>query len=301
MILKKAKNATKRALSFTGFCIMREKSLHPLVAMQDDLKDPIGLQYISTRNGVVVSAPKELGRALPLFGYNESSAHPFLIAAREASRTNFERNVIIKKILAKYYEMVRPESINSILGISSENKELSNLPGWAVLMPWDKENIFQWKEKIESSVMLENSCYRKNVGVKCGWAWAGPTSEIKCEIESRRLLGVLDSVLKYGYKRHNGPDGDIVANVLVRSPDEWVWQSIGAQHRASVLSALGEETIPVRVMRVIRREDVLSWPNVVRGLYTKEEAIKIFDDIFHANYSHVALAWEEYVSANGYA
>ena len=295
------KRMINRILLCFGMTIIRNKRLEPSVVVDEEIGTIFGIQYRDMRNGVVVTVPMEKGRALPIFSYRKLGSHPFVLSARAAVTKNIHREKVVLDVLSNYYAYVSPCNVNEVLGLSSSRPELNELPGWAVVMPWDEEDIFCWKEKIVSSVLSENSRYRKNTGVDYGWAWAGPTSEIKCGIEARRLLGVLDSIVKCGYRRHNGPDGDIVANVLARSSDEWVWQSVGAQHRAAVLAALGNEYVPIRVVKLIRREDVSSWPNVVRGLYTEREALKIFDDIFEENYCHVTSDWERFISENGYA
>lgn len=293
------KDLIKRILLRFGVRLVRSRILEPSVFLDNKFTDAFRLQYQDIRNGVVVNASLKKGRGLPLFSYQNSSPHPLVVSARAAIAHPQDRLNVVQSLLSQYYARVRPTNANAMLGLVSKRPELNDFPGWAVVMPWDKEDAFAWKEKIVSSVMSENTRYGKKAGVDYGWAWAGPSSEIKCEIESRRLLGVLDSIVKSGYKRHNGPDGDIVANVLAKSADDWVWQSIGAQHRAAVLAALEHEYVPIRIMKVIRREDVSSWPNVVRGLYTESEALNIFDNIFDANYSHITADWELFVAENG--
>lgn len=59
----------------------------------------------------------------------------------------------------------------------------------------------------------------------------------------------------------------------------------GGQHRAASLSALGHETIPVRLTSpssasIIRRDDVDFWPYVRTGLFSRETALEVFDRIF---------------------
>jgi hypothetical protein len=287
--------------SLVGVRLVRERELAPVLNTEVEVLDAVELQYFLRSRGLVIATSVIKGRALPLFSYGRSTNHPFVLAARAASKEkDGSRVFVINNILSAYYKRVCPTNINGMFGLSSPQSELNEFPNWAAVMPWDEEDVFQWQKKIEKSVSSENAQYTNGLGVEDGWAWVGPTGDLKCEIESRRLLGVLESILKYGYTRHSGPDGDIVANILVKSPDEWIWQSIGAQHRASVLTALGQDVIPVRVMRIIRRDDVLSWPNVKRGLFAKEEALKVFDDIFEARYSHVTSKWDEYVSENGY-
>lgn len=290
------KNLINESLSRFGVRIVRVKSLEPENHREENFFDAHHISYCLGKNGIVTTVDMNKGRGLPLFSFAHPSVHPFVTAAK-AVLTKCEDPVnTVKTILKNYYDLVTPSCPNAILGLNSGRSELKDFPAWAVLMPWDKENAIEWKEKIKSSVYSENNRYGKRLGVEDGWAWAGPSSVIKVEIESTRLLSVLYSIQKNGYNRNNKPDGDIMVNVLAKSAHDWVWQTVGAQHRAAAMAALGYGTVPVRIMRVIRRGDVLSWPNVVRGLYSKSEALKIFDDIYFANYMHVTSDWDKWLS-----
>jgi hypothetical protein len=103
-----------------------------------------------------------------------------------------------------------------------------------------------------------------------------------------------------GYKRHDGGDGDIRAIILINEQNQWVWLSTGGQHRASVLAALGYDSFPVRVHNVIRREEVKHWPNVVNGLFDIEDALKMFDNMFAGEFSHIANEWYDFVASVGF-
>lgn len=292
----------KRLRSLAGLRLIRDIALTPTMLTHVEVLDAVELQYfLGSSKGIVISASVPKGRALPLFSYESTTHHPFVLAARAASKQKRgSRAGVVKKILSAYYRRVSPININEMFGLNSSQPVLNELPSWAAVMPWDEEDVSQWKAMIENSVLRENSRYVKGFGVEHGWAWAGPTGSLKCDIETQRLLLVLESILKHGYRRHSGNDGDVVANILLKSPGEWIWQSIGAQHRASVLAALGEDVIPIRVMKIIRRDDVVSWPNVKRGVFSEEEALKIFDDIFEARYSHVTSEWDKYLFDHGY-
>lgn len=295
------KNLINESLSLFGFRVVRKKSLEPENYIEENFVDAHHISYCLGQNGIVTTVDMNKGRGLPLFSFVLPSVHPFVTAARAVLTQCEDPFITIKTLLRNYYDFVKPPCPNAILGLKSDRRELKDFPAWAVLMPWDKENAIEWKEKIISSVYSENTRYGKRLGVEHGWAWAGPSSNVKVEIESTRFLSVLYSIQKNGYNRNNKPDGDIMVNVLAKSAHDWVWQSIGAQHRASALAALGYDTIPVRIMKVIRRDDVLSWPNVRRGLYSETEALKIFDDIYSAKYKHVTSEWEKFVLENGLA
>jgi len=287
------------SLSLIGVRLVRENSIKPLLLVDENVDNAYNLSYKLQKSDVVINADMDRGRALPLFSFAGPSTHPFVVAARAALNQDIFSIDCAKNLLIHYYNLVNPSCPNSILGIESNCPQLTDFPAWAVVMPWDNENAFEWREKIIRTVYSDNSRHGKKVGIEFGWAWAGPSSELKAEIESIRIMKVLKSIKKHGYKRHNGRDGDIVGSILAKSSLDWVWQSTGAQHRAAAMAALGYDTVPVRITKVIRREDVLSWPNVVRGLYSESEALKIFDNIYLANFNHVSADWDAYIVENG--
>ena len=165
-------------------------------------------------------------------------------------------------------------------------------------MPWYPETIDEWRGRVANAEHANNCSNQSNLTIEDGWAWTGPVSEDKRQLEVHRLSALLRSVVAQGYQRSDGQDGDIKAVLLVNEREEWVWQAMDAQHRAAVVSALGLETVPVRVSRVIRREEAKFWPNVVRGLYSVDEALLIFDNIFYGRYSHVTGKWDDWLTSN---
>ena len=84
--------------------------------------------------------------------------------------------------------------------------------------------------------------------------------------------------------------------MLLRSDDTWKWYvENGGQHRAPVLSALGYKDIPIRVWKIINEDDASIWPNVVSGLYTESEALKIFDNVCKGNNGQILEPWNKYL------
>lgn len=106
--------------------------------------------------------------------------------------------------------------------------------------------------------------------------------------ETRRLWILLDSIRNKGYQRHNGKSGDIEGIALENGTGRFRWSISPGNHRVGVLSALGQETAPVRIHGILRRQDASIWPNVVSGLFSPAEAIAVFDQLFEG--SHRARA-----------
>ena len=51
-------------------------------------------------------------------------------------------------------------------------------------------------------------------------------------------------------------------------------------HRAYLYYLMNHSFVHVRLSDVVRRSNVDSWINVKNGLYTREEALKVFDLVF---------------------
>ncbi len=274
-----------------GFKIIRIKSIFPYHINSDNRISPISLNYFLGQNGIVIDVELDKGRSLPCFSFAKHSNHPFVIASRYA---NLNEDKIFY-ILNNFYNLVKPFGALDVFGITNSKSIAKNYPYWAIVMPWDTENQQEWFEIIKKSVLSENVKMGQKIGVEKGWSWLGPASDEKIRIESKRLLNVLKSIQGNGYIRNDNIDGDIKVNILVKNTNEWVWQSITGQHRASVVSFLNYETVPVRVMRVIRREDAQYWPNVQNGLYTINEGLHIFDVIYDNDFGYLTKEWDEFI------
>ncbi|MEW6655181.1 MAG: ParB/Srx family N-terminal domain-containing protein, partial [Bacteroidota bacterium] len=109
--------------------------------------------------------------------------------------------------------------------------------------------------------------------------------------EALRIEYVLKQVYNKGYMRWNSSEGDVRATALVNESGEWRWLITAGNHRASAASALGYEEIPIRVNLVISRTHVKYWPHVVNGLYSEEDALKVFDNYFDGIPPNVTEDW----------
>jgi hypothetical protein len=84
-----------------------------------------------------------------------------------------------------------------------------------------------------------------------------------------------------------------IANNMIR------WKPGGeGNHRVAVASALGIKSIPVLVTKIIRLDELEYWPNVINGLFNKDQAIKIFYNIFDAKPSKIYNRWIKTNSSN---
>ena len=242
--------------------------------------DPINAVYragssqTSAQNSwVVINVSTDLLRCSPMgFGNNSKYADPFTETVKNylnGSCVSFEGSV-----LETYYRVWQPKNAAELLGLNFDeaNEELLRTPPFGVVWPWDFDRP-------------ERRVQQNNAG-DGGWQHCGPVSQDKGRREFCRYQEVADSIIKNGYQRNSySIDGDIAGQVLIRG-SEWRILICDGMHRYAVLQALGWSNIPVCLRRwpmLIRREDVLSWPNVANLLFDVNSATKIFDRLFDAN------------------
>ncbi|MDC1436502.1 hypothetical protein N8303_04545 [Gammaproteobacteria bacterium] len=292
------KNILKKILNYFNYTISHHdfnKSIYKF----DHTFDVRSINYFISEREVLINVRLDNGRGLPINTFGSSSNHPFSIAAKISSTKNEKEQLICaKNILQEYYKKVAPSDINALLGLSSKSKFFT-YPSWAIVMPWQAESPEEHAAHVARSVKSENESFDKSATIDDGWAWTGPINIKKCEIEAVRIIKILRSVMTHGYLRSDSFDGDIIVDILVNENNDWVWQSCSAQHRVAVLSGLGFDSAPVRVRKVIQRNEAEYWPNVVNKLFTKDEALRVFDNIFYGDFKFVTAKWDVFLKENG--
>lgn len=273
-------------------------SLSNLIDYRNVDSHPLHLTYSELYSAIVLDGDFIHGRSQP--GYVMSKTSPFVYAACQAVNYGLEKQDVLEKMtesLKNFYELIQPSSAAQWLGLRNpSNKLLNDAPPWAAVYPWRARTLDSYQKAYEKAALHENIAVGRDIGIEDGWLFCGPVSEEKCLIEASRILFVLRQISKYGYKRDNSPDGDVRATALVGDDNTWRWLITAGNHRASAASALGYKSIPIRVNLVIRRCDFDYWPRVVDGLYTKKEALQIFDSYFSGKPSLIAEPWRKYLN-----
>lgn len=288
----------KAQLARVGVGVYRFKNreIRPFEHHPDEL--PLWFDYIHPGTGALVDFPASLGRARPLFRYGPDSNHPFVLAIRHAkARPKESQYAAIYEVLAEFYESFAPAGIADYLPLRADSP-LRLYPPWAVIMPWVARTPEQYQDDVKGYTLAENRYYSKSsgFGIEKGWGFLGPVHPDKLDVETRRLLYLLQSIQSRGYRRHDAVDGDITAYILIGDDKEWAWRTTNGFHRAATLSGLGWEYIPIRPYQIIRRYDVSFWPGVRSGLFTVEEALRIFDLMMEGRYVGKFEAFERFLA-----
>lgn len=167
--------------------------------------------------------------------------------------------------------------VDSAKGILRGSPLSAALP-WALIPPGAAQ------EKLNASVVkFENKRNGGDVGADKGDKYFGPVASEKGEIEFFRLMQVVQSIKEKGYKRSNNFDGDIIGQLMVHD-DRFIVFIRSGNHRIAALSALGYETIPIRIhannQSIINRSRAGNWFNVRNNTFSLSEALEVFDRIF---------------------
>lgn len=245
--------------------------------------NPKGLGYYSSgMNNILIDVEFSSGRGLDVYTLCDKSIHPFILAVRSALVSDDYKKAI-RDSLSNYYGLVQPRSAAEWLGFEfGEVVALDKEPPWSVLLPWQNRSVDLNRKMRQDCAFYDNREHGLKADIIEGWRDFGPVSKNILDIEVSRLHSLMLSIKKFGIQRHNKIGGDIVVTVLINDENEFRWLVFnGGQHRAAVISAMGYKKVAVQVKQLVERKDVLFWPNVQSGVYSKESALKIFDRIFY--------------------
>ena len=228
------------------------------------------------RKSFLLSVPAERIRAIGFSGVDGNN--PFVLTLRDyaAGRcTSFKGSR-----LEDYYRFWQPHAVGH------QSQVISPGPPWKTVRP---------KRQNSAVGRLERREFRgiaRELGVPLseihGHISGGPVTEAFGEITFRRFARLYDSMAASGFR----PDAHAASYpsgmCFCRGSDYRVVVSSG-KHRVTVMLAMGWKEIPVefgppKLPVITRREEVDSWPNVLSGHYSREEALRLFDALFAASH-----------------
>lgn len=265
----------------------------PVLDLRNSGNHPLSLRYSEIYSHALIDAPFQDGRAQP--GLSLAEKTPFVLAARAAVQHGIDKASalrIIYQILNDYYHEVQPASAAHWLGLSTgASPQLTSAPPWGAVFPWRARTLSSYQQAYEKAALEENRVKGREIGIEDGWLFCGPVSLQKITIEAERILYVLRQIDAHGYIRSDSADGDVKATALVDEKQRWKWLITAGNHRAAAAAALGYPSLPVRINLVISRSDVSYWNQVKDGLFTEQQALMIFDNIFNASPVAVVKQW----------
>lgn len=244
---------------------------------------PLDLVYSNFQGGLAL-VPAERCRS-HILGFT-IEGNPFVQMLKEYAES---KSGYYGSTLERYYNEYCPTSMQSVL--NSVNPALSKYHPMATVLPWStstpEDKLPITCVDVSATNLLSKEAYKLGLSEQdsFGWQFFGPVSDSVGLQEYQRLVTVYNSIQSNGYQpeRH----GHMSGHFLI-SDNDWAWVNFGGKHRFASLAALEFKSIPVALKSklsglFIRRVDVDCWPNVKNGLFTRDDALDIFDRALKGN------------------
>lgn len=200
----------------------------------------------------VINMPTSLLVMQGAFGFNEQ--HPFVMAITRG-----------RDALAAFYDQFQPNNLAQMYQLPA-GRPGTDLPPWE--LPWLLRN-------------RRPPGGEKGLGLEHGVSFYGPCTDLKIDLEVKRLSRLVKSIETRGYRP--GESRHIEGHFL-QSGAELKFFVRGGKHRAAALAALGFDHVPVRMRdtwpRLISRDHVANWPLVQSRVMSPAVAGGVFDRFF---------------------
>lgn len=237
-------------------------------------------EYFRWNQPFLVEMPLDYGRDFTGYSLGNNGSHPMIQVARELRRgVSTASRLKAKSLLLDFYDHPRAISGSELLGVPHDH--FSSEPIWSAVFPWQPQGVDEWRSSMERAARLESKRFGFRLLIRDGWTWMGPVTAEKLTLEITRIQHIVREIQARGYQRRNLFDGDIRAFLLVSNSGEIRWHCISGNHRAIALSGLGFSSVPIRIERVVREDEVKFWPHVREGTFTSCQASTIFKNIFN--------------------
>lgn len=182
----------------------------------------------------------------------------------------------------EYQRWLRGQSVADVLGLDRKSK-LHRLPSWSVVMPWFERSPSEVKKWLPRRVVhnRQKHGYRFTVGMS-GKKIMNRDSLEAGPSHSRQFRGLIESFLEHGFMDQCNSNDPFKVWIL-ESESDWHWMLVSGTHRLTTAVAMGLEYVHAELEGTICREDVETWPGVVKGDFSVTEALHVFDSLTRAS------------------
>lgn len=223
-----------------------------------------------------VILPFKLGRTIRGLSFRKNiKKDPFALFVLKMHKGSSKKDLI--KFLVSKYKIEKNLNAAKIVRLKN-NSRLSKYPAWALTMPWDKISIEDkflnypdifFKNRFKYRLNLRKLKHKKKTNFF--YSIENALSQFN---QTKKLLY---SIKKYGTKNLNSLPK---INILIDG-GKWRWfMTDEGNHRAYIFSINGSMNFHCEVSRIIYKKNVSNWHNVKNGLYSRREALLIFNNFF---------------------
>jgi len=207
----------------------------------------------------------------------------YTIATRLAVKRNGSRkSQTIRTCYKSYFANALPRSASETLGLEKgEVPELDNEPHWLIYYPWHSDSIAKKKKDVQAGMSKNEP----------GSFSTAANLTALTDFETRRTCDLLKSIQAKGYISDYSSSTPVSGYILFNEDSHFKWLITHGFHRCSICRALEFDDIEVRLLNIIYRDEVDFWPAVASGTYTRESALKVFDNIFYSRSSQKHNNW----------
>ncbi len=263
-ILKKALNT---ALRSGGYELRRIRS--PINFLEDSAACPRAL-YCRGVESFLVTVPLTKIKDSRLIRAWSTALKQYPDGGRVAVRHELER----------YFDDVQPPDVAGVLKLPPNRSWHRGHPlSW--VMPWQTKKPEAARKARIATMTAE--CRRfgfSDYSEADGWKGFGPVSNALLNVETERLIQLYNSLEKNGFQSSHG----FTTGRLYLAGRQYLVSPDAGWHRIAAMIALGHNALPLRFVQsassVVRREDVAFWPGVQCELFSEDEALAIFDQLF---------------------
>ncbi len=247
------------------------------------LDEPLAAVHLArAHTPAAFRCPVELICDVQGFRFSAHGWHP-LVASFAEGRAQ-ESDDYAGSILERYFASFQPaNALEALAGFRSKDAcGLADLaPHLFVVTPWsgwgpkrfDLE-VRRWCAADAAQHGLGDTSIERH-----GVPYFGPVSHSLGRLEFHRVKALISSLRASGYDRIRG---DCRVYLVQRGSEVRAVASGGGRHRIAAMSALGESHVPVSFHPPIALDtrDVLDWPQVRSGVWTRQDALEYVDYLF---------------------
>src|SRR5699024_11213340 len=276
------KKALKSIFNKAGYSIRTKEAVIPK-DLRGQVRNPLSAKYFARKPNFLINADFEKCIVINRFSCEKTGNNPVVNTV-----TDYLENGKISysgSELEDFYTTCVPKNVADLFNLEGKlHSDLVQLPAAFFVPPWENTDMESKKKFREIYVENENKKRGKGLSLKHGRGCFGPVSKEFGKLKIRTLVKLVQSITDKGYLREGGQEEDIKDTILVKGRD-YKYLICDGNHRITVLSALDFKFAPVRVLPTsipafIYRREVDCWPKVQDALYTRGQALNIFDSIF---------------------